>query len=73
MRHIIKREDAVLLEEGAGEIEEVDVEERQQIRIVSDVGNPVIGVGSARRGTMFVHGVAEKDTLRPLVMIKLTE
>ena len=73
VRHIVKREDTVLSEEGGGEIEEVDVEERLQIRISSDVGNPVIGAGSARRGTMFVHGVAEKDTLRLLVMTKSME
>ena len=63
----------VLLEEGMGEIEEVDVEEKLQSKIVSDVVNPVIGAGSARRGTMFLYDVVEKDTLRSLVMIKLTE
>ena len=62
-----------LLEEGVEEIEEVDVEEERQIRTVSDEGNPVIGVGSARRGTTFVHGVAEKGMLRQPIMIKLTE
>ena len=55
----------VLLEEGVAEIEEVDVEERLQSIIVSDMVNPVIGAGSARRRTMFAQGVAEKDMLRP--------
>ena len=55
----------VLLEEGVAEIEEVDVEERLQSRIFSDMVNAVIGAGSVRRRTMFAHGVAEKDTLRP--------